>query len=301
MPSFDTYMKNNKKKLKNKIRKGIPDSLRGEVWLKISGTETIIEQNKNIYNELVNNINDNETLIPEEEVIINDLHRTFPKSTLFINKLGVGQRSLFRVLSCFSMRNKKVGYVQGMSFLASVFLLYMPEEKAFWMLENIIKNFQKEELYYPGFPGLQVNFFVFLKFMKQILPNVYTLFSKYKVYPPLYAPKWYITCFANTFPYPIFLRIMDCYLYEGNKILHRFSLGLLALKENEILTKKKFFGIMDYMKSFTNNIDIDELFKKSFSLPLSRKKIKEYENLYNDYLNKKKTGDEDIMAQIQIR
>ena len=27
--------KNNKKKLKMKIRKGIPDSLRGEVWLKI--------------------------------------------------------------------------------------------------------------------------------------------------------------------------------------------------------------------------------------------------------------------------
>ena len=300
MPSFDTYMKNNKKKLKNKIRKGIPDSLRGEVWLKISGTETIIEQNKNIYKELVNNLNDNETLIPEEEVIIKDLHRTFPKSTLFIKKLGEGQRSLFRVLSCFSMRNKKVGYVQGMSFLASVFLLYMPEEKAFWMLENIIKNYQKEELYYPGFPGLQVSFFVFLKFMKELLPNVYTLFSKYKVNPPLYASKWYITCFANTFSYPIFLRIMDCYLYEGNKILHRFSLGLLALKENEILTKKKIFGIMDYMKSFTNNIDIDELFKKSFCLSLSRKKIKEYENLYNDYLNKKKTGDEDIMTQIQI-
>ena len=39
MPNFEQYMKNNKKKLKKKIRKGIPDSLRGQVWPLISGLQ----------------------------------------------------------------------------------------------------------------------------------------------------------------------------------------------------------------------------------------------------------------------
>lgn len=298
MPFFENFMKNNKKKLKKRIRKGIPDSLRGEVWLKITGTEKIINQNNNVYNELVNNIKDNETLIPDEEIIIKDLHRTFPKSLLFLNRLGQGQRFLFRILSCFSTRNKKVGYVQGMSFIVGIFLSYMTEEKAFWMLDTIMKNYKLQEKYYPGFPGLKVDFFVFLKLMQKLLPNVFELFTKKKVFPPLYASSWYLTCFANAFPYYISLRILDCYLYEGNKILHRFCLGLLALKENEILSKNTFFGIMDVLKTITHNVDVDALFKKSFGLSISRKKIMEYENLYKDYLSGKKTGDEDIMAQI---
>jgi hypothetical protein len=300
MPFFENFMKNNKKKLKKRIRKGITDSLRGEVWLKITGTEKIINQNNNVYNELVNNIKDNETLIPDEEIIIKDLHRTFPRSLLFLNRLGQGQRLLFRILSCFSIRNKKVGYVQGMSFIVGIFLSYMTEEKAFWMIDTIMKNYKLQEKYYPGFPGLKMDFFVLLKLMQKLLPNIFELFTKRKVIPPLYASSWYLTCFANAFPYNISLRILDCYLYEGNKILHRICLGLLALKENEILKKNNFLDIMDVLKTITHNIDVDTLFKKSFGLSISRKKIMEYENLYKDYLSGKKTGDEDIMAQINM-
>ena len=53
MPNLDYYMENSKKKLKEKIRKGIPDSLRGEVWLKISGVQKLREGHENLYNELM--------------------------------------------------------------------------------------------------------------------------------------------------------------------------------------------------------------------------------------------------------
>ena len=93
---------------------------------------------------------------------------------------------------------------------------------------------------------------------------------------------------------------MDCYLFEGNKIIHRISLALLALKENEILQQTKYLEIMEVIKTATNNIDIDILFKKSFGFSISRKKIQKYENLYKEHVNGKKPGDEDIMVQIQI-
>ena len=254
MPNLELYIKNNKKKLKKKIRKGIPDSLRGEVWFKISGTEKICREK--LYKEYIYRLNENEMIkIPDEAVIIKDLHRTFPKNLLFLNRLGEGQRSLFRILCCLSMKNKKVGYVQGMSFIVAIFLSYLNEEKSFWMMENIMKNYHLQELYYQGFPGLKKNLFVLLKFMKKLLPNLFKKFLKYNVFPTLYASSWYLTCFSNVLPYNLVLRIMDCYLFEGNKIIHRISLGILALSEKKFLEKKNFSEIMDVMKILIENLD----------------------------------------------
>ena len=301
MPTFDNFMKNNKKKLKMEIRKGIPDSLRGQVWMKISGAQKLREARGFLYNELIDDLNENEIIrIPDEEVIIKDLHRTFPNNLLFKNKLGDGQRELFRILSCISMKNKKVGYAQGMSFLVAIFLSYLDEEKSFWMMENLMKNFRMQEIYLQGFPGLKKNFFVFLKLMKKILPNIYTQLTNAKLYPAIYASSWYLTCFTNVFSYGMVLRIMDCYLFEGIKIIHRISLALLALKENEILKQKKYLEIMEIIRAATDNIDIDRLFKKSFGFSISRKEIQKYENLYKEHLERKTPGDEDIMEQVQI-
>ena len=301
MPTFDNFMKNNKKKLKMEIRKGIPDSLRGQVWMKISGAQKLREARGFLYNELIDDLNENEIIrIPDEEVIIKDLHRTFPNNLLFKNKLGDGQRELFRILSCISMKNKKVGYAQGMSFLVAIFLSYLDEEKSFWMMENLMKNFRMQEIYLQGFPGLKKNFFVFLKLMKKILPNIYTQLTNAKLYPAIYASSWYLTCFTNVFSYGMVLRIMDCYLFEGIKVIHRISLALLALKENEILKQKKYLEIMEIIRAATDNIDIDRLFKKSFGFSISRKEIQKYENLYKEHLERKTPGDEDIMEQVQI-
>ena len=301
MPTFDNFMKNNKKKLKLEIRKGIPDSLRGQVWMKISGAQKLREARGFLYNELIDDLNENEIIrIPDEEVIIKDLHRTYPNNLLFKNKLGDGQRELFRILSCISMKNKKVGYAQGMSFLVAIFLSYLDEEKSFWMMENLMKNFRMQEIYLQGFPGLKKNFFVFLKLMKKILPNIYTQLTNAKLYPAIYASSWYLTCFTNVFSYGMVLRIMDCYLFEGIKVIHRISLALLALKENEILKQKKYLEIMEIIRAATDNIDIDRLFKKSFGFSISRKEIQKYENLYKEHLERKTPGDEDIMEQVQI-
>ena len=69
-PYFENYMNKNKKKLKLKIRKGIPDSLRGEIWMKISGADKFKQGRENLYNELITKINKNELYqIPDEDII----------------------------------------------------------------------------------------------------------------------------------------------------------------------------------------------------------------------------------------
>ena len=299
-PYFDNYMKKNKNKLKKKIRKGIPDSLRGEIWMKISGTDILKKGREKLYNDLITKIKKNEVLkVPDEETIIKDMHRTFPKNLLFMNKLGEGQRKLFRVLSCFSSYNKKIGYVQGMSFIAAIFLLYETEENAFWLLQNYIKNYVTQDLYFHDFPGLKKNLFVLLKYMKKFLPDIFNHLQRKDVYPTIYASSWYLTCFINVLSYDKILRIMDCFLFEGSKIIHRICLGILAIKHDNILSCDSVADIMVTLKSI-DNINIEELFKVSFGFSISRKQISKWEVLFNDHVKGRVPGDEDIMRQVLI-
>ena len=299
-PYFDNYMKKNKNKLKKKIRKGIPDSLRGEIWMKISGTDILKKGREKLYNDLITKIKKNEVLkVPDEETIIKDMHRTFPKNLLFMNKLGEGQRKLFRVLSCFSSYNKKIGYVQGMSFIAAIFLSYETEENAFWLLQNYIKNYVTQDLYFHDFPGLKKNLFVLLKYMKKFLPDIFNHLQRKDVYPTIYASSWYLTCFINVLSYDKILRIMDCFLFEGSKIIHRICLGILAIKHDNILSCDSVADIMVTLKSI-DNINIEELFKVSFGFSISRKQISKWEVLFNDHVKGRVPGDEDIMSQVLI-
>ena len=299
-PYFDNYMKKNKNKLKKKIRKGIPDSLRGEIWMKISGTDILKKGREKLYNDLITKIKKNEVLkVPDEETIIKDMHRTFPKNLLFMNKLGEGQRKLFRVLSCFSSYNKKIGYVQGMSFIAAIFLSYETEENAFWLLQNYIKNYVTQDLYFHDFPGLKKNLFVLLKYMKKFLPDIFNHLQRKDVYPTIYASSWYLTCFINVLSYDKILRIMDCFLFEGSKIIHRICLGILAIKHDNILSCNSVADIMVTLKSI-DNINIEELFKVSFGFSISRKQISKWEVLFNDHVKGRVPGDEDIMRQVLI-
>jgi hypothetical protein len=63
-----------------------------------------------------------------------DLHRTFYTHELLVEKEGEGQKKLFRILAAYARVNPAVGYCQGMSYVAAVLLMNMPEEPAFWCL-----------------------------------------------------------------------------------------------------------------------------------------------------------------------
>lgn len=301
MPHFDNYMKNYQKKLKLKIRNGIPDSLRGQVWLKICNIKKMREGRENLYEELISRINWNSILkIPEEDTIIKDMHRTFPKNIMFVNRLGEGQRRLYRILCCFSLRNKKAGYTQGMSFIAAIIMSYMTEEEAFWTLEYIMRNNNLQEMFYDDFFGLKKSLFVLLKYMKKFIPYLSEHFIKNNIMPTLYASGWYLTCFTNSMRFELIVRIMDCFLMEGKKIIHRFSLAILSMCQNDLLKKDSPPDIIEIIKNTISTANVDEIVKVSFGFSISKDKISEYENLFCDYINKKKTGDEDIMKLVNI-
>ena len=284
LENFNIYRTHKFSKLKERTRKGIPDGMRGIAWINIAGVSEYKKGKENLYKNLLSNIKSNDFIDKkEEDVIIRDLHRTFPKSIIFNSKLGEGQRNLFRILMCMGSVNRNTGYVQGMGFLAALFLLYMDEENAFWMLNIVFKKYGLEEVYMKDFPGLRKRFYVFIKLLQKFMPKIYNKLIELNIYPTMYASQWFFTCFSNCLSFNVVVRIFDCYLLEGEKIIYRVALALFKLKEKFLVNAKSFEKLMEGIKSITNEIkDPDQLLKIGFDFSLSREHIK---NLEKDYEN----------------
>ena len=254
--NYQKYQTTKRAKLKSRTRKGIPDSLRSIVWQLFAGTDKLKEKN------LFENLNKQELDKDIETVIIKDLDRTFPSCQLFKEKYGMGQRKLYRVLSNYSKYNKVLGYVQGMGYLAAIFLLYMDEESSFYMLHSLVKNYGFEGLYKEGFPDLKKKFYVLLNLEKKYIPKIYDIFKRDGVYISIYASQWFLCLFSKDLKPNILVRIFDVFLFEGFKVIYRFALAFLKLKEKAFISNKKgIFYSMNTIKLLFDNIDIDELFK----------------------------------------
>ena len=282
--NYDEFAKKNFKKLKERTRKGIPDCLRSQIWQIFAQKEKYYQ--KDIFNKLDSIPLDEDTKI----VIIKDLDRTFPASLLFKEKYGKGQRELYRVLSNYSKYNKETGYLQGMGFIVAVFLSYMDEESSFFMLDSLMKKYGLEGFYKPNFPDLKKTFYILLNLMKKFLPKIYELFKKEGMMPSMYASEWFICVFSRNLEFNTLVRIFDVFLLEGYKVIYRFALAFLKLKEEKFLVGKDgLASIMKTMNECTEDVDVEKVFKIAFGFSLSRKYIDklgiEYETIKKDQKN----------------
>ena len=300
LSNFSLYKKNNYSKLKSRTRKGVPDCLRTKVWQLFAKIPELKNKNKNVYSNIINQLKENDILNKkDEDIIIRDLHRTFPKNFIFMDKLGGGQRALYKVLSAYSFYNTNTGYVQGMGFITALFLTYMNEESSFWMLDSMMNNYEMIGFYMKDFPELRKVLYVFLSLLKKFVPNVYLQFKKFNIYPTMYASQWFFTYFASLFDFNVVVRIYDCILLEGFKIVYRIALGILKLKEPIIVRFKHFEDVMNIFKDITKGIDVEDLFKVSFNFSFSRKDIKKFEDEYHKKISKKNMDDE-IIKQVSF-
>jgi hypothetical protein len=282
LDKYQKYSTIKRKKLKSRTRKGIPDSLRSYVWQLFAQTDKL--KKKGLFESLDKEEMDKDT----ELVIIKDLDRTFPSCQLFKEKYGSGQRKLYRVLSNYSKYNKTLGYVQGMGYLAAIFLIYMDEESSFYMLDSFVKNYGFEGLYGNGFPDLKKKFYVFLNLEKKFIPKIYEILKRDYVYISIYASEWFLCLFAKDLPPYFLVRLIDIFLFEGYKVIYRFALAFLKMKEKYFINNKKgIFYSMNTIKQLFDDLNIDEIFKVAFSFRLSRSHIAKYEKEYEENIDNK--------------
>ena len=274
--NYDEFKVKKFDKLKSRTRKGIPDSLRSYVW------QLFAEKNRFYQKDLFKKLESRSIKEDMELVIIKDLDRTYPNCQLFKDKYGNGQRKLYRVLSSYSKLNTSTGYVQGMGFIVAVFLTYMDEESSFYMLHSLMKKYELEGFYLPGFPELKKTFFILLNLEKKFVPKVYELFKKEGMVPSMYASEWFICLFSRNLDFKTLVRIFDVFLLEGYKVIYRFALAFIKIKEDEFLKAKDgLISIMNIINKCLENPDIDVLLKIVFGFSLSRNDWNKLANEYN--------------------
>ena len=96
--------------------------------------------------------------------------------------------------------------------------------------------------------------------------------------------------FSRNLEFNGLVRIFDVFLLEGYKVIYRFSLAFLKIKEDEFLKGKDgLASIMQTINKSYENIDIENLFKIAFGFSISRKDLDklghEYDKIKDDQKN----------------
>lgn len=107
-----------------------------------------------------------EDLNPEiVETIKLDLSRTFPDN-IFFKTMAKHQMMLFNVLAAYAHHNPKVGYCQGLNYIAGLLLLATKnEETSFWLLKVLVEQIL-EDYYSLTMEGVIVDMEVLLRLVR---------------------------------------------------------------------------------------------------------------------------------------
>ncbi|EGC29275.1 hypothetical protein DICPUDRAFT_84688 [Dictyostelium purpureum] len=230
-------------KIRERLPKGIPSSVRGSAWKKLFETVSIKNKAKVSYTELLTKP------LPQavHAQIQRDLDRTFPKHSFFQEKGGMGQQILSNILTAFSIYNPEVGYCQGMGFITCLLLIYMAEEDAFWSLIQLTERYGMSEMWKPDFPYLQTSFGILDTLLETHFPQLHSHFQKQNVFTPLFASQWFICLLIYNLPFPYIVRIWDLFLYDGLVVIFAACLSLFKIYEDQLL-KMEFEEILNLLK-----------------------------------------------------
>jgi len=223
LPNFESVIR--KKWVHALWKQGIPWNLRQQVWPRAIGNKLDLDHHK--FESLAMVVDGRSFFIPGIDIINNDL----PRTKLLDRDVNEHQ---LRVLLCtVSALQPQVGYVQGMSYLGAIFLLFMPPAEAFVCLGNLLSC-----RFFPSFlqmdaEKIELRWRVFEVLLGQEMPDLAYHFHLIGFSSDLIITEWWLTVFSKNFPVELSCRVWDCFLLEGESFLFRAALGLcLLLRES---------------------------------------------------------------------
>ena len=270
------------KKIKEYFYMGLPDTVRGRVWMlclgnrfsitkeyyeiQVKNSKEILEKYKiNKKEEMNDKTNDNITndendlKIKDKEKSINiielDIERTFPYLGVFRGDSPMAQ-DLREILRVFVISRPDIGYIQGLSFIAGILLLNMDKFKAFISLMNLILNPIMLPFYKMENESIQQR----LKLFKQVfyfnLPELCEHFDELGLLPENYFLSWNMTLFTRDVNLELAKRIWDVFMVEGIKAIYSAAIVFLSHFESKLIN-------MDFVEIMTcigtiKNINFDE-------------------------------------------
>ncbi|GJE89493.1 rab-GTPase-TBC domain-containing protein [Phanerochaete sordida] len=237
-------------KLRERTFKGIPDCWRSAAWEVLMNrfTKSGRRELRRLAEEYREALDQPSTYDVQIDL---DVPRTISGNIMFRTRYGQGQRSLFHVLHCLSLRCETCGYCQGMGPIAATLLCYFDPERVYASLVRIHDAYSMHDIFSPGFPGLLEAIYVQERITEQMMPDVYAAFKKHMISTTSYATKWYITLFANSVPFQSQLRLWDAFLLEGHDIFVIVAVAIVWVYRDHITSSSaNFESVLSLLSSF---------------------------------------------------
>ncbi|VEN60967.1 unnamed protein product [Callosobruchus maculatus] len=234
------------------VLNGIPDHLRMDVWMAFSGAAHEKASHPTLYQHLVSQALGKRTTANDE--IERDLHRSLPEHPAFQDDVGID--ALRRVLCAYALHNPSIGYCQAMNIVASVLLIYCNEEEAFWLLATICENLLPD-YYNTRVVGAVVDQGILDELTLEHLPNLHDKLNQLGM-TNMISLSWFLTIFLCVMPYESAVNIMDCFFYDGAKVIFQVALMLLEWNEDKLLECRDEGEAMQLLADYLMGIFNDE-------------------------------------------
>ncbi|XP_045443253.1 TBC1 domain family member 8 isoform X2 [Pipistrellus kuhlii] len=232
------------------VATGLPRSLRGRLWLLFSGAMTDLASHPGYYGRLVQESLGRCCLATEE--IERDLHRSLPEHPAFQTERGIA--ALRRVLTAYAHRNPRIGYCQSMNILASVLLLYAPEEDAFWLLVAVCERMLPDYFDHRVL-GAQVDQSVFEELLRERLPE---LAERLPSALASLSLSWFLTLFLSAMPLGSAVRVLDCFFFDGIAAVLQLGLAVLAANARALSSSRDDGQALTLLSRFLDHIQSED-------------------------------------------
>ncbi|XP_069060509.1 TBC1 domain family member 8 isoform X3 [Pleurodeles waltl] len=239
-------------KIRKLVAMGIPESLRGELWLIFSDAVIDLASNPGYYGNLLVESMGKCCMATEE--IERDLHRSLPEHPAFQSKTGID--ALRRVLTAYAYRNPKIGYCQSMNILTSVLLLYAKEEEAFWLLVAVCERMLPDYFNHRVI-GAQVDQSIFEELIRQRLPELAEHITDLSTLASV-SLSWFLTLFLSIMPLGSAVNVVDCFFYDGIKAIFQLGLAILEVNAVELYNSKDDGQALMILSRFLEHVKNEE-------------------------------------------
>ncbi|KAK1799148.1 hypothetical protein P4O66_007399, partial [Electrophorus voltai] len=183
-----------------------------------------------------------------------DLLRTMPTNACFSTVTSVGVPRLRRVLRGLAWLYPDIGYCQGTGMVVSCLLLFLEEEDTLWMMCALIEDLLPPSYFSSTLLGVQTDQRVLRQLIVQYLPRLDRLLQEHDIELSLITLHWFLTSFASVVDIRILLRIWDLLFYEGSIVLFQVTLGMLKIKEEELVSSENSASIFNTLSDLPSQL-----------------------------------------------
>lgn len=163
------------------------------------------------YHQILNELNRNSQKVKLfEDIIVMDVLRSYN------NKGLVDLDSVKEILRVYSYYNTKVGYCQGMNYIAgTLFIVLKDPALSFWAMDELIRINSMSDLYSEELSKLKFLFFALDRLISSNLPDIFEALISETIMSSAFSSPWFLTLFGSLLSQylDLQLQIWDLFIY----------------------------------------------------------------------------------------